>query len=173
MGCCESNGAAELACVPSAIAAADGSAWLRMTGPEGTRAVLQAELELPGSCDCESSAKRSRQIAKWTTAGGLLGTRRLLACCLLPFALVTLGVATAWAGALEALAAYKWALVGVTATLLAYGFRIAYRKPRTTCAAGAACQARGSNRSLKIGLWVVTALAIAGLVFEQLEPHLK
>jgi hypothetical protein len=29
-----------------------GALWLRMTGPEGTRAVLQAELDLPVSCGC-------------------------------------------------------------------------------------------------------------------------
>lgn len=34
------------------IAAADGPIWLRLTGPKGTREVLQAELELAGSCGC-------------------------------------------------------------------------------------------------------------------------
>lgn len=29
-----------------------GLLWLRMTGPEGTRAVLDAELELPSACGC-------------------------------------------------------------------------------------------------------------------------
>lgn len=32
---------------------APGPLWLRMTGPEGTRAVLDAELNLSGGCDCE------------------------------------------------------------------------------------------------------------------------
>lgn len=35
-----------------AIAPESGPLWLRMTGPDGTRAVLQAELTLPGSCGC-------------------------------------------------------------------------------------------------------------------------
>jgi hypothetical protein len=29
-----------------------GPIWLRMTGPEGTREVLQAELSLQSSCEC-------------------------------------------------------------------------------------------------------------------------
>ena len=29
-----------------------GPIWLRMTGPEGTREVLEAELDLPGACGC-------------------------------------------------------------------------------------------------------------------------
>jgi len=94
------------------------------------------------------------------------------ACCLLPFALLTAGIATAWAGTLEALAPYKWKFILATAGLLAYGFYVAYRKPRAACSAGAACQACGPNRSLKIGLWAVAAVAIAGLVFELLEPYI-
>jgi hypothetical protein len=35
-----------------AVAPAAGPLWLRMTGPEGTRRVLQAELNLAGSCNC-------------------------------------------------------------------------------------------------------------------------
>lgn len=35
------------------LAAAAGPLWLRMTGPAGTRAVLDAELNLSGSCSCK------------------------------------------------------------------------------------------------------------------------
>jgi hypothetical protein len=35
------------------LAAESGSLWLRMTGPEGTREVLQAELNLAGSSGCK------------------------------------------------------------------------------------------------------------------------
>jgi hypothetical protein len=31
-----------------------GPLWLRMTGPEGSRAVLDAELSLTGGCGCKS-----------------------------------------------------------------------------------------------------------------------
>jgi hypothetical protein len=34
------------------VAPDPGPLWLRMTGPQGTRDVLQAELNLLGSCDC-------------------------------------------------------------------------------------------------------------------------
>lgn len=34
------------------LAPAPGPLWLRMTGPEGTRSVLDAELNLAGSCGC-------------------------------------------------------------------------------------------------------------------------
>jgi hypothetical protein len=34
------------------VAPQSGPLWLRMTGPEGTRAVLDAELDLSTSCSC-------------------------------------------------------------------------------------------------------------------------
>jgi hypothetical protein len=34
------------------LAPESGPLWLRMTGPEGTRSVLDAELNLAGSCGC-------------------------------------------------------------------------------------------------------------------------
>jgi hypothetical protein len=34
------------------VAPESGPLWLRMTGPEGTRSVLDAELNLAGSCGC-------------------------------------------------------------------------------------------------------------------------
>lgn len=125
-------------------------------------------------CTCDPSAMRSRRLAKWTTAGGFLTALGICsACCLLPFILVTLGVATAWAGMLERLAAYKGSLIGITAASLAYGFFVAYRKPRASSSAEVLCQACSSNSSLKVSLWIVTGLVIAGLVFERIEPHLK
>jgi mercuric ion transport protein len=148
--------------------------WLRLgiavmeTSTTSTRAPASAP------CTCDPNIMRSSRIAKWTTVGGFLAALGICsACCLLPFALVTFGVATAWAGALERLSTYKWPLIGVTAALLAYGFFVAYGKPMTSCSAGPACQACGSSKSLKVGLWIVTSLAIAGVVFEQIEPHLK
>ena len=36
-----------------ALSPGSGPLWLRMTGPEGTRDVLDAELNLPGSCGCK------------------------------------------------------------------------------------------------------------------------
>ena len=122
---------------------------------------------------CSCAPTRDRKIARWTTLGGLIGALGLCsACCLLPFALVTAGVASAWAGTLERLAPYKWALIVITAALLSYGFYVAYRRPVTSCPAGAPCNSRRSRLPLKLGLWIVALLAVAGLVFEQVESRL-
>lgn len=129
--------------------------------------------EVARQCSCGQSASGSKRVVKWTTAGGLLAAMGVCAaCCLLPFALVSLGVAGAWVSTLDALAPYKWIFIGLTTALLGYGFYAAYWKPRRTCAAGAACEVCGTGRSVRIGLWVATTLAVSGIVFEYFEPLL-
>jgi mercuric ion transport protein len=125
------------------------------------------------SCSCGKSANSSKRAVKWTTAGGLLAALGVCAaCCLLPFALLSAGVAGAWVSTLDALAPYKWVFIGLTAVLLGYGFYAAYWKPRRTCAAGAACEVCGTGRSVRVSLWIATILAVGGIVFEQVEPYL-
>jgi mercuric ion transport protein len=125
-------------------------------------------------CSCGKSADGSMRVVKWTTAGGVFAALGVCAaCCLLPFALLSIGVAGAWVSTLDALAPYKWIFIGLTAALLGYGFYAVYWKPRRTCAAGAACKACGSSRSVRVVLWVATVLAIAGIVFEQVEAYLS
>jgi hypothetical protein len=80
------------------LASQSGALWLRMTGPEGAREVLDAELSLAGSCGCNGAAAGNNRLVKWTTAGGLFAALGICAaCCLLPFVLISLGVTGAWA----------------------------------------------------------------------------
>ena len=124
-------------------------------------------------CSCGKSQRSSQRAVKWATAGGLFAALGLCAaCCLLPFALLSVGVAGVWVSTLDALARYKWVFVGLVAALLGYGFYVVYLKPRRACAAGAACEVCRPGRSVRIGLWVATILAIGGIVFEQVEPYL-
>jgi mercuric ion transport protein len=86
--------------------------------------------------------------------------------------LIALGVAGSFVGALDSLSPYKWYFVVVTAALLSYGFYIVYWKPRNACAAGTACKACGSGRSVRIALWLGTACTLSGVVYGYLEPWL-
>jgi mercuric ion transport protein len=126
----------------------------------------------PRRCTCAESAGANR-IVEWTAAGGMLASLGICAaCCLLPFALLSLGVAGAWASTLDALAPYKWVFIVLTAALLGYGFYGVYFRPKPRCAAGTECEMRGSGRSARVGLWIATILATSGLVFEHFEPML-
>lgn len=159
-----------------------GPLWLRMTGPDGTRAVLDAELRggsaasttVDRQANCADSVGGASRIIKWAAAGGILAALGVCAaCCLLPFALLSVGIAGAWVSGLDAFAPYKWPLLGLVALLLGYGFYEAYVKPMRSCAAGAACKPGGSSRTVRVGLWIATILTIGGLVFEQIEPVLR
>lgn len=149
-----------------------GPVWLRMTGPAGTQAVLEAELNL-NACGCSAAPKGKSHVVTWTAAGGILASLGVCAaCCLLPFVLLSVGAAGFWVSALDSLAPYKWLFIGLTVALLGYGFRAAYWKP-TRCAAGAAFADCGPSRLVRISLWVATILAIGGILFEYFEPMLE
>lgn len=124
-------------------------------------------------CECTQASESGKYLTRWTTAGGILSALGICAaCCLLPFVLLSLGIAGAWVSALDALAPYKWIFITLTAALLGYSFYAVYWRPKRTCAAGPDCDTCRSSRSVRIGLWIGTILAIGGLVFEQVEPYL-
>jgi mercuric ion transport protein len=93
------------------------------------------------ACGCAKQPGSSDRLVKWATAGGLLAALGVCAaCCLLPFALISAGVASVWVSGLESLAAYKWIFIAAAAALLGYGFYVAYFKPKRSCAAGPDCK---------------------------------
>lgn len=132
--------------------------------------VVKAERQ----CSCTTSAVGTHRIVKWAAAGGVLAAIGVCAaCCLLPFVLLSLGIAGAWVSGLDAFAVYKWPLLGLALVLLAYGFYAAYVKPKRICAAGVSCRVCGSSRTVRVGLWVATILTLGGILFEQIEPLLR
>ena len=154
---------------------ADGGAlWLQMTGPQGTREVLQAELKLTGKCGCESTSSTTQRAAKWTTLAGLLCALAVCAAsCLLPFVLISAGIAGSWIGALQAFARYRWPLVVLTVAFLAYGFRAAYWPRGRRSGAAEAGMVSRSGRAVRLWLWVATVLAVCGFLFNQVERFLR
>lgn len=150
-----------------------GSLWLQMSGPQGTREVLAAELSLTKSCQCESPSGAIQGLTRWSAVAGLLCSIAVCAaCCLLPFALVSIGIAGTWVSGLQALARYKWLFILTTVAVLAYGFRATYWRRNRASGASAALVAGGSERAVRVLLWIATLLAVSGVVFEQVEPLL-
>ena len=129
--------------------------------------------ETTRQCSWSKPSSTGNRLVKWTTAGGMLAAFGVcVACCLLPFVLLSVGVAGAWVSRLDALAPYKWIFIALTAALLGYGFYVAYWRPRRICAAGATCEACGTGRSVRVALWAATILALGGIVFAHVEPVL-
>lgn len=106
----------------------------------------------------------------WFAAGGLLGAILASSCCIMPLALVTLGISGAWIGNLTALEPYRPLFAGVALLFIGLGFRQVYFRTRTGCVQGAGCARPGSAIITKSALWLATALVILALTINWWAP---
>jgi mercuric ion transport protein len=107
------------------------------------------------------------------SAAGMLGAVGASACCIIPFALFSLGISGAWIGNLTAFAPYKPYFIAMTLAFLGVGFFMVYRKPKAAaCADGTYCARPSSDRTAKIGLWTASVLVFAAMTFSYWFPLL-
>jgi mercuric ion transport protein len=109
-------------------------------------------------------AGRQRVVA----VGGILAALGAASCCVVPFALFTLGVSGAWISNLTALEPYQPVFAAIAAVCLGYGFYLVYRKPKTACAEGSYCASPSSSRLAKIGLWTALVLVVIAIGFPRI-----
>lgn len=107
---------------------------------------------------------------KLMAAGGILAALGAASCCVVPFALFTLGVSGAWIGNLTALEPHQPIFAVAAFSFLGYGFYLVYRKPKVACAEGSYCAKPGAGRTARIGLWMATVLIVVALGFPKLAP---
>lgn len=112
----------------------------------------------------------SSRKAGLASVGGILAALGAASCCVVPFALFTLGIGGAWISNLTVLEPYQPIFAAITFGFLSYGFYLVYRKPKVACAEGSYCAKPSSGRTAKIGLWVATVLVIVALGFPKLAP---
>lgn len=125
------------------------------------------------SCSCSSSPRAAR-TARWTAVLGVLAALgTCAACCLIPFGLLSVGIAGVWVSALESLEPYKWIFLAVAVAVLSYGFYTAYWQVAKACSAGAGCQACTARRSVRAWLWIAAFLVVSGVAFVLIEPRLS
>jgi mercuric ion transport protein len=115
-------------------------------------------------------AEPSARKAGLVSAGGILAALGAASCCVVPFALFTLGISGAWISNLTALEPYQPLFAAVTFGFLGYGFYLVYRKPKVACAEDSYCAKPSSGRTAKIGLWTATVLVVIALGFPKLAP---
>ncbi|MBI1180517.1 MAG: mercury transporter MerT [Alphaproteobacteria bacterium] len=101
-------------------------------------------------------------------AGGILAALGAASCCVVPFALFTLGVSGAWIGDLTALEPYQPVFAAIAVACLGYGFYLVYRRPKVACAEASYCASPSSGRLAKIGLWTALVLVLIAVGF----PHI-
>jgi mercuric ion transport protein len=115
-------------------------------------------------------ADLSSRKAGLVSVGGILAALGAASCCVVPFALFTLGISGAWISNLTALEPYQPIFAAITFAFLGYGFYLVYRKPKGECAEGSYCASPRSDRTVKIGLWAATVLVVIALGFPRLAP---
>lgn len=111
------------------------------------------------------------RVAGLLSAGGVLGALAASSCCVLPLALVSIGVTGSWMSGLTVLAPYQPILLALTAAFLGTGFYLVYRRPKiVACEGGEACGRPRSRRLTKSVLWLGTVLMAIGIGFPYAAP---
>ncbi len=107
---------------------------------------------------------------RFATAAGVVGAIIASSCCILPLALVMLGVGGTWMGNLTVLEPYRPYTISATAVILGIGFWQVYFKPRKACAEGTYCASPTSGRITKAVLWAATALVLGAATVDYWAP---
>jgi len=108
--------------------------------------------------------------------GGLAATVGILAglgaasCCVVPFALFSLGITGAWISNITALAPYQPIFAAVAFGCIGYGSYHVYWKRKKADTVGTACASPVSGRIVKGTLWGATLLIVLALTFPYFAP---
>lgn len=129
----------------------------------------QQALERQGGAGNGARGKRTL-----LATGGVVGAVLASACCLLPLALVTLGVSGAWIGSLTLLEPYKPYIAAVALGLIGAGFWQVYFKPRPVgeCGPDGYCARPESTLITQTALWIATVLVLLALTIGWWAPFL-
>jgi len=116
--------------------------------------------------DRQSAMRRTASLSAIT--GGLLAS----SCCILPLALVSIGVGGAWMSTLTALAPYQPIFLTITGVSIVGGFWLSRRARNKACAIDGPCAKTITQKRYSVGLWIGGALAVTAIVLNGLAPLL-
>jgi mercuric ion transport protein len=128
---------------------------------------------LSNALEAPADAAPPRTRRRLLAAGSILGAVLASACCVLPLALVSLGVSGAWIGSLTLLEPYKPYVAVVTLALIAGGFwQVYFNKPQVVCDADGYCARPESTLITQTALWLATVLVLLALTIGWWAPFL-
>lgn len=120
--------------------------------------------------ETEQDKKSAGSRKGWLATGGVLGAILASSCCIVPLALISLGVSGAWIGSLTALEPYKPIFIGVSAIFIAVGFWHVYFKKPEPCEDGSICTRPETSRMTKAALWIAAFLVLLALTIDYWAP---
>lgn len=126
---------------------------------------METRPTLEAAAGPEVQTSRARSALALLSVGGILGALASASCCVLPFALFTLGASGAWIARLTALAPYQPIFLGLTLVTLGIGFVAVYWRRAAVCDPGSYCERNASRTAVKAALWLATALVIGAVAF--------
>jgi mercuric ion transport protein len=107
--------------------------------------------------------------AKSSLLAGALAAVGASLCCLVPLALVALGVGGAWISSLTALAPLRPVFVILSLLFIALAYRKLYLSPQV-CAPDRPCDDTGVIKRQRLTFWVVAALSLVLLAGPWFAP---
>lgn len=103
-----------------------------------------------------------------TLAAGVTAALGASTCCVLPLALVSVGLGGAWIAQLRALERFWPVFVGIAVAAFAFAFYRLYLRP-APCAPDSACASPATRRRQRIAFWLTLvgakALILAPIVY--------
>ncbi len=115
-----------------------------------------------------SASREGRcDAARLLSLGGIAAALGAASCCVIPFALFTLGVSGAWIGNLTALEPYQPIFAATALGFIALGAWRLRRKAAIVCADGY-CATSRADRIARIGLWTAGVLVTIAVAFPYL-----
>lgn len=112
------------------------------------------------------SDRRESLFAALGVAGALLAS----SCCIVPLALVLLGVSGAWVGTLTALEPYKPVFAAAASVFVGLGFWYVYFRPKQACADGTYCARPEAPLITKLALWGAAVLVGLSITIDWWAP---
>jgi mercuric ion transport protein len=105
--------------------------------------------------------------ARLLSLGGIAAAIGAASCCVIPFALFTLGVSGAWIGNLTALEPYQPIFAAAALGFIVLGAMRLRRRAAIACADGY-CGRPRADRIARIGLWTAGVLVVVAVAFPYL-----
>jgi len=105
--------------------------------------------------------------ARLLSLGGIAAALGAASCCVVPFALFTLGGSGAWIGNLTALEPYRPIFAAAALGFIGLGAWRLRRKTQVACADGY-CGTLRADRVARIGLWTAGVLVVVAVAFPYL-----
>jgi mercuric ion transport protein len=104
-------------------------------------------------------------------AAGVAAAFGASACCVLPLALVSLGLGGAWIAQSRALEDFRWVFIGLALAAFGYAFYRLYLRP-AACTPDSDCTAPATRRRQRIAFWIALIAAKAVLLAPFYAPYL-